>query len=147
RVIAGFVFGTPMDTAFAYGVPPVELRARFHEARTLITRAWTEPEPFSFNGTYTKLRYVNVLPRPVQRCPPLWVPGTGSVETWDLVLDAGYCYGSLSCFGLANARPVVRGFWVRVGGRGLEPNPHRMAFTQLICVADTAAEAERCYGD
>ena len=147
RVIAGFVFGTPMDTAFAYGVPPVELRARFHEARTLITRAWTEPEPFSFNGTYTKLRYVNVLPRPVQRCPPIWVPGTGSVETWDLVLDEGYCYGYLSFFGLANARPVVRGFWDRVEERGLEPNPHRMAFTQLICVADTDAEAERCYGD
>jgi alkanesulfonate monooxygenase SsuD/methylene tetrahydromethanopterin reductase-like flavin-dependent oxidoreductase (luciferase family) len=147
RVIAGFVFGTPMDTAFAYGIPPVELRERFHEARQLITRAWTEPEPFTFNGTYTKLRYVNVLPRPVQPCPPIWVPGTGSVETWDLVLDEGYCYGYLSFFGLANARPIVRGFWDRVEERGLEPNPHRMAFTQLICVADTDAEAERRYGD
>jgi alkanesulfonate monooxygenase SsuD/methylene tetrahydromethanopterin reductase-like flavin-dependent oxidoreductase (luciferase family) len=147
RLIAGFVFGTPMDTAFAYGVPPAELRARFHEARELITRAWTEPEPFAFNGTYTKLRYVNVLPRPVQTPPPIWVPGTGSIETWDLVLDEDYCYGYLSFFGLANARPIVRGFWDRVEQRGLDVNPNRMAFTQIICVADTEAEAEREYGD
>jgi alkanesulfonate monooxygenase SsuD/methylene tetrahydromethanopterin reductase-like flavin-dependent oxidoreductase (luciferase family) len=147
RLIAGFVFGTPMDTAFAYGMAPAELRARFHEARELITRAWTEPEPFTFNGRYTKLRYVNVLPRPVQSPPPIWVPGTGSVETWDLVLDEGYCYGYLSFFGLANARPIVRGFWDRVEQRGLDVNPNRMAFTQIICVADTEAEAERRYGD
>jgi len=147
RVIAGFVFGTPMDTAFAYGVPPAELRDRFHEARRLITRAWTEPEPFAFNGKYTKLRYVNTLPRPVQAMPPVWVPGTGSVETWDLVLDEGYCHGYLSFFGLENARPIVAGFWDRVEQRGLDPNPYRMAFTQLICVADTDAEAEARYAD
>jgi alkanesulfonate monooxygenase SsuD/methylene tetrahydromethanopterin reductase-like flavin-dependent oxidoreductase (luciferase family) len=50
RMIAGIVFGTPMDTAFCYGVPPVELRERFHEARELIHRAWKATEPFTFNG-------------------------------------------------------------------------------------------------
>jgi alkanesulfonate monooxygenase SsuD/methylene tetrahydromethanopterin reductase-like flavin-dependent oxidoreductase (luciferase family) len=147
RVIAGMVFGTPMDSAFSYGVPPIELRDRFHEARELILRAWKAEEPFAFNGTYTRLRYVNPWPRPVQDEVPIWIPGSGSVETWDLVLDEGYCYGYLSFFGLANARPIVRGFWDRVEQRGLEPNPHRMAFTQLVCVADTDAEAKRRYGD
>jgi alkanesulfonate monooxygenase SsuD/methylene tetrahydromethanopterin reductase-like flavin-dependent oxidoreductase (luciferase family) len=147
RVIAGFVFGTPMDTAFAYGVSPSELRDRFHEARNLITRAWQEPEPFAFNGKYTKLRYVNTLPRPVQSRPPIWVPGSGSLETWDLVLDEDYCYGYLSFYGLDNARPIVKGFWDRVEERGLEVNPNRMAFTQIVCVADTDAEAERQYVD
>lgn len=32
RLIAGMVFGTPMDSAFSYGVPPIELRDRFYEA-------------------------------------------------------------------------------------------------------------------
>src|SRR5581483_6456053 len=59
RLIAGFVFGTPMDSVFAYGNPPVELRERFHEARELILKAWKTPEPFAFNGKYTQLRYVN----------------------------------------------------------------------------------------
>ena len=66
RLIAGMVFGTPMDSAFSYGVPPVELRDRFYEARELIHRAWKATEPFAFNGKYTKLRYVNPWPRPVQ---------------------------------------------------------------------------------
>jgi alkanesulfonate monooxygenase SsuD/methylene tetrahydromethanopterin reductase-like flavin-dependent oxidoreductase (luciferase family) len=145
RVIAGMVFGTPMDTAFTYGVSPAELRERFHEARELIIRAWTEPDVFAFNGKYTQLRYVNTLPRPIQQCPPIWVPGSGSLETWDLVLDEGYCYGYLSFFGLANARPIVKGFWERVAERGIEPNPNRMAFTQIICVADSDDEAEREY--
>jgi alkanesulfonate monooxygenase SsuD/methylene tetrahydromethanopterin reductase-like flavin-dependent oxidoreductase (luciferase family) len=147
RVIAGFVFGTPMDTAFAYGISPAELRDRFHEARHLITRAWTADEPFAFNGKYNQLRYVNVMPRPVQGCPPIWVPGSGSLETWDLVLDEDYCYGYLSFFGLDNARPIVSGFWDRVEERGFDVNPNRMAFTQIICVADTDAEAEREYAE
>ena len=29
RIIAGIVFGTPMDTAFVYGVPPIELATGF----------------------------------------------------------------------------------------------------------------------
>jgi alkanesulfonate monooxygenase SsuD/methylene tetrahydromethanopterin reductase-like flavin-dependent oxidoreductase (luciferase family) len=145
RLIAGFVFGTPMDTAFAYGMAPYELRDRFHEARELITRAWVTPEPFAFNGKYNQLRYVNPLPRPIQGRPPIWVPGSGSLETWDLVLDEDYCYGYLSFFGLDNARPIVKGFWDRVEERGIDPNPNRMAFTQIICVADTDDEAERRY--
>src|SRR3954447_17681375 len=48
RLIAGFVFGTPMDSTFSYGTPPIELRERFHEARELIVRSWQEPEPFAF---------------------------------------------------------------------------------------------------
>jgi alkanesulfonate monooxygenase SsuD/methylene tetrahydromethanopterin reductase-like flavin-dependent oxidoreductase (luciferase family) len=147
RLIAGFVVGTPMDTVYAGGTIPVEVRERFHEARKLILRAWAEPKAFAFNGKYTKLRYVNPWPRPVQQPPPVWVPGTGSPETWDLVIDEDYCYGHLSFSGLHNAKPVVDGFWEHVESRGVEVNPNRMAFTQIVCVADSDAEAEALYGD
>lgn len=147
RVIAGMVFGTPMDSAFAYGRPPVEVRERFHEARELILRAWKEREPFSFNGKYTQLRYVNAWPKPIQERPPIWVPGSNSVETWDLVTDENYCYGHLSFSGLQSSKPLVDGYWDYVSERGGDMNPHRMAFTQLVCVADTDAEAEAKYYD
>jgi alkanesulfonate monooxygenase SsuD/methylene tetrahydromethanopterin reductase-like flavin-dependent oxidoreductase (luciferase family) len=145
RLIAGFVVGTPMDVSYSYGVPPVEIRDRFTEARKLILRGWATKEPFAFNGKYTQLRYVNPWPRPIQSPPPVWVPGTGSPETWDLVLDEGYCYGHLAFTGLHSAKPSVDGFWDRVQERGEEVNPNRMAFTQIICVADTDAEAEAKY--
>ena len=148
RLIAGFVFGTPMDSTFSYGTPPIELRERFHEARNLILRAWAEPEPFAFNGKYTKLRYINVWPRPIQAPrPPVWVPGSGSVETWDLVIDEDYCYGQLSFSGLQSAKPVVDGFWEHVDKRGGNMNPNRMAFTQICCVAETDEQAERDYAE
>src|SRR3954449_1310992 len=112
RLIAGMVFGTPMDSSFAYGTPPTEVRERFHEARELILRAWASDEIFAFNGKYTKLRYVNLWPKPIQKPrPPIWVPGSGSVETWELVTAEDYCYGYLSFAGMQSAKPIIDGFW------------------------------------
>src|SRR5690348_6571568 len=97
RLIAGFVYGSPMDSVYSYGVPPAEVRDRFAEAHDLIMKAWQAGAPFSFNGKYTKLRYVNIWPRPIQQPhPPIWVPGSGSLETWALVNAKDYCYGHLS---------------------------------------------------
>ena len=64
RLVAGFPVGTPMDTVYCYGQNPATLREKYHEAHDLIMRAWTEPEPFAFDGDYTQLRYVNIWPRP-----------------------------------------------------------------------------------
>lgn len=145
RLIAGFVFGTPMDSAFSYGVAPVELRERFHEARDLILRGWKGTEPFAFNGKYTQLRYVNPWPRPIQQNIPIWVPGSGSVETWELVNELDYCYGYLSFRGRQSAEPIVKEFWDYTESTGGNNNPNRMAFTQIICCADSDKEAEEKY--
>ncbi len=148
RLAAGFVLGTPMDSVFSYGMPPIEMRERFEEARQLILRAWSEPEPFTFNGKYNKLRYVNIWPRPIQKRIPIWVPGGGgSVETWDMVNEHDYCYGHLSFSGLYSSKPLVDGFWEYLSKHNGNLNPHRMAFTQIVCLADTEAEAERKYYD
>ncbi|MCS6927048.1 MAG: LLM class flavin-dependent oxidoreductase, partial [Candidatus Binatia bacterium] len=100
RLVAGFPVGTSMDDNFAYGIVPATLRERYYEAHDLIVKAWTTPEPFAFNGRYTQIRYVNVWPRPVQQPhPPIWVPGGGSIETWDWTLEHDYAYCYLSYFG------------------------------------------------
>ncbi|HZQ38880.1 MAG TPA: LLM class flavin-dependent oxidoreductase [Dehalococcoidia bacterium] len=148
RLIAGFVYGTAMDSVYSYGIPPAELRPRFAEARELILKAWQAERPFAFNGKYTKLRYVNPWPRPVQKpLPPIWVPGSGSIETWDLVLEHDYCYGHLSFSGMRSAKPVVDEYWNYVADHNGNMNPHRMAFTQIVCVSETDAQAERDYYD
>jgi alkanesulfonate monooxygenase SsuD/methylene tetrahydromethanopterin reductase-like flavin-dependent oxidoreductase (luciferase family) len=147
RVVAGMVFGTPMDSAFSFGTAPAELRERFYEARELITRAWKADEPFSFNGKYTQLRYVNTWPRPIQDNIPIWIPGSGSLETWDLVDAFDYCYGYLSFSGKKAATPIVNGFWDHAAAHNGNLNPNRMAFTQIICCADTDREAEDQYYD
>src|SRR5207248_5624638 len=70
RLIAGFPVGTPMDTVYCYGENPATLREKYREGVELILRAWTADEIFSFNGKYTKLRYVNPWPRPLQQPHP-----------------------------------------------------------------------------
>ncbi|MBV9776794.1 MAG: LLM class flavin-dependent oxidoreductase, partial [Acetobacteraceae bacterium] len=76
RLVAGFPVGTSMDTNFCYGQIPALTREKYAEANDLIIRAWTEDKPFAFNGRYTKLRYVNTWPKPLQQpYPPIHIPG------------------------------------------------------------------------
>jgi alkanesulfonate monooxygenase SsuD/methylene tetrahydromethanopterin reductase-like flavin-dependent oxidoreductase (luciferase family) len=97
RLVAGFPVGTSMDTNYCYGTIPGLTREKYAEAHELIRRAWAEREPFAFNGRYTKLRYVNLWPRPVQQPhPPIHIPGGGSVETFDFCIDHTYSYSYLS---------------------------------------------------
>lgn len=146
RVVAGFPVGSPMDTIFAYGQNPATVRERYHEGVELITKAWTSEEVFSFNGRYNKLRYVNVWPRPVQQPhPPIWIPGGGSVDTWDWCAenDLVYCY--LSYFGYKAGLKTMNGFWDRIRQLGKEPNPFQAGFAQFVACAETEAEAWELY--
>lgn len=146
RLIAGFPVGSSMDTNFAYGEVPAKLREKYREAHDLIIQAWTRPEPFVFNGKYTQLRYVNIWPRPVQQPhPPIWVPGGGSIETWDWVIEHNYMYAYLSYFGYKRGKKVMEGYWDAVDRHNVEPNPYRAGFLQLVAISETDAKAEAEY--
>ena len=116
RLLAGFPVGTSMDTNYVYGDIPALTRERYAEAHELIMRAWREPEPFAFNGRYTKLRYANCWPKPVQSPPPIFIPGGGSLETYDFCLDFDYVYCYLSFGGYKRAKQLMDGYWQRVQG-------------------------------
>jgi alkanesulfonate monooxygenase SsuD/methylene tetrahydromethanopterin reductase-like flavin-dependent oxidoreductase (luciferase family) len=144
RLIAGFPVGTSMDTNYCYGANPATLRDKYREAHDLILRAWREREPFPWNGRYTKLRYVNVWPQPIQKPhPPIWIPGLGSIETWDFCIDHGYNYSYLSFSGYKRAQRMLDGYWEHVASRGKPANPYSTAFFQQVCVSDTDAACER----
>jgi alkanesulfonate monooxygenase SsuD/methylene tetrahydromethanopterin reductase-like flavin-dependent oxidoreductase (luciferase family) len=146
RLVAGFPVGTSMDTNYCYGQIPALTREKYREAHDLIMRAWHEREPFAFNGRYTKLRYVNIWPRPIQQPhPPIHIPGGGSVETYDFCIDNTYSYSYLSFTGYLRAKALLSGYWERVGQRNADSSPFRAGFAQTICVADTDADAERLY--
>lgn len=146
RLIAGFPVGTPMDTCYAYGQNPSMLRARYHEAHDLIMKAWREPKPFVFNGRYNQQRYVNIWPRPIQKPhPPIWIPGGGSVETWQWCAEKDYVYAYLSYFGYQHGMATMLGFWEEMKKLGKELNPFRASFLQFVGVADTHNEAMELY--
>ncbi|PFG74020.1 LLM class flavin-dependent oxidoreductase [Tepidiforma thermophila] len=146
RLVAGFPVGTSMDTNFAYGVPGAQLRERYYEAHDLIMQAWHNEGVSHFNGKYTQIRYMNPWPRPLQKPnPPIWIPGGGSIETWEWCADMGYLYSYLSYSGYKRAQTIMDGFWARMRDKGVEPNPYHAGFAQVVCVADNAAEAKELY--
>jgi alkanesulfonate monooxygenase SsuD/methylene tetrahydromethanopterin reductase-like flavin-dependent oxidoreductase (luciferase family) len=146
RVVAGFPVGTPMDTCYAYGRNPSQLRQRYTEAHDLIVRAWNEPDPFPFNGRFHQLRYVNVWPRPVQKPhPPIWIPGGGSIETWRWCAERDYVYSYLSYFGYKAGQATMRGYWDEMRRLGKDLNPYRAGFLQFVGVAESRAEAMDLY--
>ena len=144
RVIAGFPVGTSMDINYCYGQNPATVRDKYREGHDLIMKAWASREPFPWNGKYTKLRYVNLWPQPIQKPhPPVWIPGLGSIETWDWCVDHAYNYSYLSFSGYKRARKMLDGYWERLEERGAEANPYSCAFFQQVCVSDTDASCER----
>ncbi len=146
RLIAGFPVGTSMDTNYAFGANPATLRERYQENHDLILRAWTDPDVFPWNGKFNKLRYVNIWPRPIQKPhPPIWIPGGGSIETWDFCAERGYNYSYLSFSGFKRAAQLMNGFHDRVAELGLPFNPYQASFAQQIIVAESEAEAEESY--
>ncbi len=148
RLVAGFPVGTSMDTNYCYGQIPALTREKYQEAHDLIRRAWSDPDPFAWNGRYNKLRHVNIWPRPIQDPPPIHIPGGGSVETYDFCIDNTYSYSYLSFSGYIRAKALMQGYWDRVAQRNApDESPYRAGFAQTICVADTDEEAERLYSE
>ncbi len=148
RLIAGFPVGTSMDTNYCYGQIPALTRDKYAEAHELIMRAWHEDEPFAFDGKYNQLRYVNCWPKPIQKPnPPIYVPGGGSIETWDFVLENDYNYSYLSFSGYKAGKILMDGYWERVAQLDKDDAPGRASFAQIICVADSDAEAEALYAE
>ena len=99
-------------------------------------RAWKTRRPFAFNGRFTQLRYVNPWPVPIQTPrPPVWIPGGGSIETWEWCVKNDFLYAYLTYFGYESGISVIDGYWETVDRLGAEPNPYRAAFLQFVGVA------------
>src|SRR5579863_6504661 len=76
RIIAGLMRGTPNEYV-TYNINPSESRARFAEALEIIRCAWTEPQPFGWQGRYYQYRAISIWPRPVQQPhPPIYISGS-----------------------------------------------------------------------
>ena len=148
RLIAGFPVGTPMDTCYAYGANPSMLREKYLEAHDLVMKAWTEKETFAFNGRFNQQRYVNIWPRPIQQPhPPVWIPGGGSVETWQWCARMDYVYCYLSYYGYKAGLKTMQGFWDEMAKLGKDRNPYRAGFLQFVGVAPTRSEAMERYAE
>lgn len=143
RIISGFVRGTGMEY-YSYNVNPTWSRDRFYEAHDLIIKAWTEPGPFRWAGKHYKHNYVNIWPRPLQRPhPPIWLPGTGSLETVDYAAKMRYPF--MMVFSSVAFQKKAYDLYRKLAEEkyGYEAKPEQLAFCVPTYVAETDAIARK----
>ncbi|HXM56566.1 MAG TPA: LLM class flavin-dependent oxidoreductase [Candidatus Dormibacteraeota bacterium] len=139
RVVAGMLRGTANEYV-TYDVNPAESRARFEEAMALIVRAWTEPEPFGWQGRYYRFRTVSIWPRPVQRPhPPIYMSGS-SPEAGEFAARHHLSIG-LAFTTLPLARAATEHYRACARSHGWEPAPDDVLYRVTAHVAESDDEA------
>ena len=142
RIVAGLVRGTGMDY-YSSSANPAWSQERFWEAHDVVVRAWTETGPFPWQGEHFHLPFVNPWPRPLQRPhPPIWLPGTGAVETIEKAAERRYPFLMVLAPGWFTKEAFDR-YRRAAEAKGYEPSPKQLAATVPVYVADTDEQAHR----
>jgi alkanesulfonate monooxygenase SsuD/methylene tetrahydromethanopterin reductase-like flavin-dependent oxidoreductase (luciferase family) len=146
RLMAGLIRGIPNEY-IAYGVDPSESWERFEEALDLVIRAWTEPEPFGWEGKHYQFRTVSIWPRPLQDPhPPLLMSG-GSSESAAFAARKRAMIGVVQLTTLEQARENFDIYRATARELGWEPPRSHMLVGMHTHVARTDAEARATLGE
>ena len=142
RLMAGFMRGIPHEYV-AYNVAPDESWSRMREAVQLILKAWTEPEPFGWEGEHYRFRAVSIWPRPVQRPhPPILMSG-GSPTSARFAAEHRAIMGILRVLDFGQALELIGIYKQKAREDGWEPGPDRFMVGVPTAVAETFEEAKR----
>lgn len=141
RLIVGLLRGTSNE-ALTYDLNPQESRERTDEGMELILKAWSEPQPFGWQGRHFHYRTVSVWPRPLSLPhPPTFALGT-SREAADFAarnhIGLGVSYGPFDVMGKATGY-----YRDQCARHGWEPGPDQIIFRANIILADTDDMAQR----
>ena len=139
RIVAGLLRGTTNEY-LSYDLNADEARGRTDEGMELILKAWTEPEPFGWQGRYFQYRTVSIWPRRQPDGPQSYVLGT-SAEAGDFAarhhMGLGVSYGSFEAMARATAhyRKQCEAF-------GWTPGPDDIIYRCNMILGQTDASAE-----
>ena len=140
RLVAGLLRGAPYEYV-VYNVPPAESRSRFEEAWELIVRAWSDTEPFGWEGEHYHFRNISIWPRPVQQpLPPIFISGS-SKESAEFAARRRIGLG-LAFTNLAAAKPAAQYYFQQAAEQDWTPSPDQVIYGHLpVYLADTDEEA------
>jgi alkanesulfonate monooxygenase SsuD/methylene tetrahydromethanopterin reductase-like flavin-dependent oxidoreductase (luciferase family) len=140
RSVVGFLRGIPNEF-LAYGTNPSESRAMYEEGLELILRAWSEPQPFGWEGRFYRYRTVSVWPQPIQQPrPPIMLAGTSADS-------ARFAARQRAILGLSflntpeRAAELVQIFREEAAAHGWEPTQADILFRARVYVAQTDEQA------
>jgi alkanesulfonate monooxygenase SsuD/methylene tetrahydromethanopterin reductase-like flavin-dependent oxidoreductase (luciferase family) len=140
RIVVGLLRGTTNEY-LSYDLNPKEARERTDEGMELILKAWTEPQPFGWQGRHFQYRTVSIWPRPQDPPPPTYALGT-SAEAGDFAarhhIGLGVSYGTFEVMAQATGH-----YRQRCAHYGWEPGPDDIIYraNMILGETDDAAEA------
>jgi alkanesulfonate monooxygenase SsuD/methylene tetrahydromethanopterin reductase-like flavin-dependent oxidoreductase (luciferase family) len=139
RLVVGLLRGTTNE-ALTYDLNPAEARERTDEGMELLLKAWTEPQPFGWQGRHFKYRTVSIWPRPLQQPhPPTYALGT-SRESCAFAarhhLGCGVSYGPFEVVAKA-----TRYYREQCARHGWQPAPEQIIYRANMLLAETDEEA------
>lgn len=140
RLVAGLMRGIPHEY-IAYNIPPSESWERQREAVTLIKKAWTEPEPFGWEGKHYRFRQVSIWPRPLQQPHPPLVVSATTIDSARFAAEAGATMGMVLLADLESAKECIRVYRETAREHGWEPTEENILIGMHACIAETDAEA------
>lgn len=139
RTVVGLLRGTTGEY-LSYDLNPKEARERTDEGMELILKAWTEPQPFGWQGRYFQYRTVSIWPRPQDPPPPTYALGT-SAEAGDFAarhhIGLGVSYGTFEI--MARATNHYR---ARCAEYGWTPGPDDIIYRANMILGETDDAAE-----
>jgi len=140
RLIAGLIRGAPYEY-LVYNVNPAESRSRFEEGWELILRAWTERQPFGWEGRHFRFSSISIWPRPVQQpMPPVYISGS-SHDSGEFAARKRIGLGFAGQTNIPMASRAARFYEEKAAEFGWEPTPEHKIY-QIGChVADTDEHA------
>jgi alkanesulfonate monooxygenase SsuD/methylene tetrahydromethanopterin reductase-like flavin-dependent oxidoreductase (luciferase family) len=139
RLIAGLMRGAPYEY-LVYNVNPAESRDRFEEAWDLIVRAWTDTQPFGWEGDHYHFRNVSIWPRPVQQpTPPVFISGS-SRESGELAARKRVGLG-LAFTTRPLAAEAAAYFRECASAEGWQPAPEQVVYQVPVYVSESDQQA------
>lgn len=136
RLVAGLIRGAPYEY-LVYHVNPAESRSRFEEGWALILKAWTERQPFGWEGRHFRYRQVSIWPRPVQQpMPPVYISGS-SRDSGDFAARKRIGLGFAGATNIPSASRSARFYDEKAAEYGWEPTPEHKIYQIGVHVAET----------
>jgi alkanesulfonate monooxygenase SsuD/methylene tetrahydromethanopterin reductase-like flavin-dependent oxidoreductase (luciferase family) len=140
RLIAGMIRGVPHEY-IAYNVSPDESRERLREAHALIIKAWTEAEPFRWEGRFYQYPCISIWPRPFQRPHPPVLMSASNEESAAFAAEHRAMMGMTLIADLSAARRCVETYRRTAQAVGFEVTPEHILIGQNTCIAESDEEA------
>ena len=136
RLVAGLMRGIPHEY-IAYNIPPDDSWERQREGIALILKAWTEPEPFGWEGEHWRFRQVSIWPKPLQRPHPPLVISASSLESARFAGEMKATMGMVLISDLGMAKECIAVYKEAARSAGWEPKPENILVGMHTCIAET----------